>query len=159
RRGFPGPPPQILWARHGKSPMRYSLLWSALGTAVIHGVSCRTPTEITLLMSTDVGCAELHGTTVTIGGPGSEAKAPPASSKACGSDLGSLVVVPSGAKTEELFIKVVGGVGRDPASCVPPQYGPDCIVARRAIRFVPHAELRILVPLRAVCKGVACSEG
>jgi hypothetical protein len=88
-----------------------------------------------------------------------EAKAPTATSTACGAsgDLGALVVVPSGGKSAEVAFKVVAGVGRDAASCVPP-YGDGCIVARRSIRFVPHTDLRLLVPMRAACNGVACGD-
>lgn len=130
----------------------------AVGVAL--AASCRGPTEVTVVMSTDVKCGDLRGTSVTIGHLGEiEQKAVTATSTVCADsgDLGSLVIVPSGSTGDEVAIKVVAGVGRDAESCVPP-YGKGCIVARRSIHYLPHSELRIAVPLRAACDGVACSD-
>jgi hypothetical protein len=123
-------------------------------------VACRPATELEIVLTTDAPCESLRGTTVTVGALGEiETRAPTTASGSCaaGGDLGTLVVVPSGGKNDEVSFKVIAGVGRDPQSCVPP-YGPGCIVARRAIRYVPHTKLRIAVPLRDACNGVACAE-
>jgi hypothetical protein len=120
--------------------------------------SCRAATEITLVVSTDVPCSGLRGTSVTVGRLGDiETKSATTSSTFCDAsgNLGTLVVVPSGAKGDEVALKVVAGLSRDADACVPP-YGKGCIVARRAVRFLPHTPLRIGVPLRAACDGVAC---
>ena len=122
-------------------------------------VDCRAATEITIAITTDVPCADLRGTSVTVGRLGElEARAITASSIVCDAsgDLGSLVIVPSGARTEELAIRIIAGLGRDVESCVAPNYGPGCVVARRALRYLPHTGLRIAVPLRAICNGVPC---
>jgi hypothetical protein len=133
-----------------------------LGLLLVLGAitSCRAPTEIALVLSTDVKCVDLRGTSVTVGRLGEiETKASTTSSTFCDAsgDLGLLVVVPSGGKSDEVAMKIVAGVGRDADSCVPP-YGKGCVVARRALHFLPHTPLRILVPLRAACNGVACGE-
>jgi hypothetical protein len=116
---------------------------------------------MTLVLSTDVKCADMRGTSVTVGRLGEiETKAATTSSTFCdpsSGDLGALVIVPSSGNRDEVAMKIVAGVGRDADSCVPP-YGKGCIVARRAVRYLPHTPLRISVPLRAVCDGVACAD-
>src|SRR5262249_5776920 len=57
----------------------------------------------------------------------------------------------------DVAFKIVAGIGRDADTCVPP-YGKGCVVARRAMHFVPHADLRVDVPLRAACDGVSCAD-
>jgi hypothetical protein len=141
-----------------RAPRLFAL--TVLGAALALG-SCRAPTEITLVLSTDVKCAEIRGTSVTVGALGDiETKPATASSTFCDAssgDLGALVIVPSGGKGDEVAMKVIAGRGRDAASCTPP-YGRGCIVARRAIHFLPHIALRVRVPLRAACDGVPCRD-
>jgi hypothetical protein len=67
------------------------------------------------------------------------------------------VVTPSGGNDEEVWIRMVAGVGRDPATCTPGNDGAGCIIARRALHYLPHTRVRLRVPLRAVCAGVACA--
>jgi outer membrane protein assembly factor BamB len=121
--------------------------------------SCRAPTEVTITLTTDVPCSQIQGTTVTVGQLGDiESSVVTTSSELCDSSgsLGTLVLVPSGARNEEVAFRVVAGVGRTADSCVPPAYGPGCIVARRSIHYIPHTPLRIGVALRASCEGVVC---
>src|SRR5690349_11929050 len=83
-------------------------------------VSCRAPTEITIVLSTDVPCADLRGTSITVGRLGEiEAKAATTSSTFCDAsgDLGALVVVPSGGNGDEVAIKLVAGLGKDADGC------------------------------------------
>jgi hypothetical protein len=143
--------------------VRRGLVVVALPTAALAAtvtMSCREATEITIVLSTDVPCSDMPGSTVTVGRLGDiEAKAPTTSSTFCDAasgDLGSLVIVPSAGDSDEVAVKIVAGHGRDPASCVAPGYGKGCIVARRAIRFVPHTALRLAVPLHVACDGIAC---
>jgi hypothetical protein len=70
--------------------------------------------------------------------------------------VGSLVLVPSAASDEVFAVRIVAGVGRDPADCVPPIYGPGCIVARRTLSFVSDTALTLPVALRGACDGVRC---
>jgi hypothetical protein len=74
---------------------------------------CRAPTEITLVVTTDVACNDLQSTSVTVGHTGEiETKAPTTSSTFCSASgaLGALVVVPSGGKGDELALKVVAAL-------------------------------------------------
>jgi len=63
-------------------------------------------------------------------------------------------VVPSGGNADDIEIRVALGVGHDVESCG--EGGPTCVVARRILRFGPHANVRVDVPLRQACVGVAC---
>ena len=110
---------------------------------------CQAPTEVTLTLSTDVPCSQLTGLTITVGSKGDvETKAPETRSQSCSAsgNLGTIVVVPVGSKDQEVTIKVIAGVNRDPESCAAPAYGIGCIVARRSLQFLvserrsyPHA--------------------
>jgi hypothetical protein len=83
----------------------------ALGVTV---ASCRSPTEIKVVVTTDFDCADLKDVTVTVGTLGDALESdPPASTSSSCSDggVGTLVVVPSGSDHAEIGIKVVGGSG------------------------------------------------
>jgi hypothetical protein len=123
-------------------------------------VACRSPTQITVIVTTDVDCSKLGGTSIATGRldefPG---KPPAATATRCDrvtGELGTLVVVPSGAKDEEVALRIVTGVGKDPEACsgVP---GDTCIVAKRALRFIPHEELVMRVVMRSSCLGKPCA--
>jgi outer membrane protein assembly factor BamB len=127
----------------------------ALGTA-----DCRAPTEVTVDLTTDVKCDHLQGVAIAVGKVGEvEDKPSTATQIGCSTEghVGTLTVVPSGSNTDEVTIKIVGGVDRDPESCKAPTYGTGCIVARRTIRYVAHTPLVLDVPLRNACNGVICS--
>lgn len=136
-----------------------------VGAACLVGLAtmeaCRAPTEITLELSTDVKCADLRGTAITIGDlTGLDAKPSTTVTLACNPQtgrIGSMVVVPRGSKDDTVAMKVVTGVGRDTGECLPPAYGPGCIVARRALRFIASASLTLPIFMGAVCNGIACN--
>jgi hypothetical protein len=130
----------------------------AIGGAYFAATACRGPTEISLVISTDVDCTDLRGTAVAIGTvDGVEEKTPVTSSTLCDASgsIGTLVVVPSGGRSAEVGIRVVAGIGREAEACVPPTYA-GCIVARRSIRFVVSTPLRLPVALRIDCRDVPC---
>lgn len=144
--------------REGRPPTR-SVGASAIVLALLLVFSCREPTQVTLLLTTDVPCDKWRGATVTVGSEAEvETKAPVTTTTTCNPDgsAGSLVVVPSGESDGTFAVKVVGGVERDPAECKPPFYGPGCIVARRIVEFSPHTPLAIAIALRGACSGVRC---
>jgi sulfatase-modifying factor enzyme 1 len=135
-------------------------VFARLGFFALFLVSCRAPTEIKLVITTDVPCPQFQGTTIAVGDPaGIETKAPTTSSTSCDAsgNVGSLVVVPSGSKSADVAIRVVGGLLRDPESCTAPAYGTGCIVARREVNFDEAAPLTIPIALRASCSGVVCT--
>lgn len=132
---------------------------AAVGLLALASVGCRDPTQITLAITTDIDCDDFGGVTVSPGSAGAaEQSLPSAVTTRCDENgrVGTLVVVPSDAKNANVAIKVVGGLGRDPTSCVPPEFGPGCVVARRQLRYIEHEPLRLDIPLRAVCSGIPC---
>jgi outer membrane protein assembly factor BamB len=120
--------------------------------------SCRSPTEVTLALSTDVPCSQLVDVSISVGTPDDVgSKAPSAvSSKCTAGDLGTLVVAPSGNKSSAIGIQVVAGVGRASASCATIHDGSGCIVARRSLNFVPEKPLTLDIALKEACNGVVC---
>ncbi len=120
---------------------------------------CQHPTEVTLSISTDVPCAQVKGVTITVGAPSAvETMAPETVSQTCTGPgvLGTIVVVPGGARNAVVDIKIVEGVNRDPASCTAPGYGTGCIVSRRSLEFIPHTPLTLDISMSSSCNGVAC---
>jgi hypothetical protein len=147
-------------AMHVLSARYVALVASLLGLA-----GCRTPTQVTLEISTDLDCGELQGTTITVGTLDSIECSPEATEtfQCEAGRIGSLVVVPSGALNEEFAVKVVTGVTLPPpvpdATCTASSNPPDylgTIVARRALRFIPHTELTLPIVMQRACEGVAC---
>ena len=69
--------------------------------------------------------------------------------------LGTLTILPSGADDAEVGIKVVMGVKRAADTCSAPDY-VGCVVARRAVRFVPGRETRVVVEMDLACLDVPC---
>jgi hypothetical protein len=122
--------------------------------------ACRGPTQITVELTTDVRCADVRGTAITVGELTTiETKPAVAVTPACDPTtgrVGSMVIVPSGDRDEQVSFRVVMGLGRDPSECVAPAYGPGCIVARRALRFIPGQSLYVPIFLGTVCNGVPC---
>jgi hypothetical protein len=120
---------------------------------------CRAPTQITFEVTTDVPCEKLRGTSVVVGPLDAlTAERPPTTtSAACTSDgrIGSLVVVPSGDDGALVGVRIVTGVAVDPTRCGP--QGEGCIVAKRALRFVPHEPLTVKVGMDSACESVPCS--
>jgi hypothetical protein len=103
----------------------------------------RHPTEIVLDVSTDVPCERVRGSAIAVAHREGIDTAPVvAASSACegGGDLGSLVIVPSGARDADLAVRVTVALGSTTADkCV--SADAECIVATRALRFTPHASI------------------
>ena len=136
-------------------------LLAALAVLVIAAaVSCRDPTEVTVEITTDIRCPDMKGVTLTVGNLTDLDQRPvTTATNACDPAtlrIGAIVIVPSGDDDETVAVRVVMGFGRDPAECVPPAYGPGCIVARRALRYIPHTRLTLPIFMSAQCNGIAC---
>jgi hypothetical protein len=148
--------------RRKASPWRGAcLLVAILGVAHLSG-ACRNPTEIELDIWTNVPCTDSiqwQGVAVYTGEPGLdlEAKAPAMASPACDSagHVGTLVVTPSGPDNEQVGIRVVAGLAREPEDCGANGYA-GCIVARRTLNYVPHETTPLRIDLDSSCIGHAC---
>jgi hypothetical protein len=101
--------------------------------------SCLTPTQIELVITTDVGCSELNGVTITAGPPREVERASVSTlTNDCrnvegGAEIGTIVVAPSGDKDSAVGIKVVAGVTAEVESCTADNRHAGCIVARRRL--------------------------
>lgn len=139
----------------------------ALAAALV--ASCREPTEVRLVLSSDLRtCPPLPGakssgtTTITVGadlaslsdGPGTTTDT---CTPASPGSIGELVLVPSGDRGAQIAIEIVAGLGKEAcAARVPGTSLAGCVVARRRLRFVPHTSLELPVELRQECAGVSC---
>ena len=139
------------------SPVRALAVFATASLLAALAPGCRTPTAITLEITTDVPCEKLRGTQIAVGTPDDvEGKAGAAVTPTCRNGyVGSLVIVPSGDKSTEVGVRVVSGVDHAPEDCAAAGYA-GCIVARRAIHFIPHTELTIPIAMRLVCVGDPC---
>jgi hypothetical protein len=122
-------------------------------------VACRADTEIDLKVSTNLACSEWGGTAVSVGelGPALESRPPSTTSSFCDDAgfLGTVVAIPSGAENANVAFRIVGAVGQLVDDCIA-DAGAGCIVARRALNFIPHETLNVAVPLWKTCEGVLC---
>jgi hypothetical protein len=134
---------------------------SVVVTGALVVIGCREPTQVTLVLSTDVPCDAWQNATIAVGGGAGDVEnaAPATKTTTCdpAGEIGTLVLVPRGSAGDAFTAKIVGGVHRAPETCVAPAYGAGCIVERRALRFLPHTSLRVLVALSHVCDGVGCT--
>ena len=124
--------------------------------------ACQSPTEITFVLTTDQPCASLGGTAISVGVLGTELDRKPATtvSKTCDDathSLGKLVVTPSGASNAEVAARIVVGVGKSAEQCIVDGFVGGCIVARRALRFIPHTPLTVAVALEKACLDNPCA--
>jgi hypothetical protein len=137
----------------------FFLLVSALASPT---AACLEPTEIMLDVRTDVVCSDSthwRGVAVSVGQPGTdvESRSPVLTTTACaaGGEIGTLAVVPTGAKDAQVGIRVVAGITRNPEDCAAQGYD-GCIVARRTVTYLPHQSQHLLIDLTSDCIGNAC---
>jgi hypothetical protein len=141
-----------------RPPLR--CLWAAAALVVALGsASCRSPTEITVSVTTDIDCSKLQGTSIAVGSADSLASTlPSATTLTCdGGNIGTLVVVPSGGGNPDIAIRVVTGVSESPDACDKDGYTGGCIVARRSLHFIAHTSLTVPVVMRSDCENVQCN--
>jgi hypothetical protein len=143
---------------------RRYLPWIAVVCATALGVaslwSCLDPTEVTLVISTNLPCTAVTqsgGVAISVGPPGDDSVSPSAVAKSCSDDggVGTLVVVPNGDPKAQLGIRVVVGVDASTSSCDQTNYA-GCIVARRSLYYVPHQPLTMPIYLDQACVSVHC---
>jgi hypothetical protein len=133
-----------------------------LGGLAGAALSCLGPTEVTLSLSTDVACDSVSGTSIRVGvGDDVRSTAPATTTATCGAGgvIGTLAVVPDGARDGRLAVQVVTAVGVPLDSCKPPAFGKDCIVATRLLGFIPHRALDLPIVMRSACRGIVCPDG
>ncbi|HEY2510895.1 MAG TPA: hypothetical protein VGI39_08565 [Polyangiaceae bacterium] len=135
------------------------MLKRASAALALLAVACRSPTQITFDITTDVPCNQLGDTQVTAGALEVLDKGLPPTTTAPQCTLeghvGSFVVVPSGGDDNaQVAVEIVAGVGESTNLCAADP--TKCIVAKRALRFIPHTPLTVSVGLDSACAGVVC---
>ena len=139
----------------------FRLFASLVGVVVLPVTACREATQIEVVVTTDVPCSHVTETSIAVGTLADVEKKPTTTlSNACDASgkLGTLVVVPSGDASAEVAVRIVLGLnGQRADACVQSNYKGGCIVARRAVHYLPHASLRVPVALQGACRDVACT--
>ena len=130
-------------------------------------VSCREPTEITVVIKTGEQCADLSGVEIVVGPDQTqtqmrfEQEYTVALTHDCDSSgtVGSLVVTPGGSGGTIVIaagVRVGGAAAPDPTSCAMADVAKSCIVARRSFSFISHTSLTLPIELDPLCLGKAC---
>jgi hypothetical protein len=136
----------------------------ALAGAAATLAECRASTEVTLDLETDVPCKNLNGTVISAGrDPESVENAAPFVTTAYGctngddgGSIGTFVLVPGGAKDAPLAVRLVAGVTARAEDCVAGRADAGCVVARRALNYLPHTPLTLRIDLRQDCVDRPC---
>ena len=144
-------------------PYRMIAVPALFALVSLEGAACRTPTDMTVHVVSDVPCVKQRGVIVAVGDPSTYESLPPSGqSLQCSQvgtdlyDMGTIVIVPHADGADRLGIRVVVGVDRDAETCSSADGFKGCIVARRLLNYLPHNELTVDVLLRDACKDVPC---
>lgn len=130
-------------------------------------VSCREPTQITVVIRTGEKCSDLSGAEIVVGPSQKETqtrfeqKFTAAQSHDCDTTglIGTLVITPGGAGGTIVVaagVRVGGAPAPDPAECATAASAKSCIVARRSVSFLDHRSLTLPIELDPLCVGQAC---
>lgn len=138
-----------------------------IGCAAVAAVgslwACLRPTQITLRLTTDVPCDQIAERGVSIwNGTGLRDAVPLTSTRDCTggapiATVGTLVIAPSGSRSDEITVTAAAGVGRKSEECAAAGF-EGCIVARRRLRYVEHTPLELPVLLSLSCLDKLCDD-
>lgn len=136
----------------------------ALGIVAATGLlgGCFGATEIDVELTTTVPCEQRIQTQLFTGARGTTdfGAAPAAETAECTTAeprIGTLSIVPSGARDAAFDLEVVAGVGVEASTCRPGHLDR-CIVVRRRASFLKHKALRFPILLSDRCIGVVCGQ-
>jgi len=133
---------------------------------VLGACGCRPPTEVTVVITTNVACEKVTDTGIVVGTAADveQKHAGTVTSTCTGGTVGSLVLVPSKARDAAFVVKVVTGVGVSTEDCLASPTRPTdvkgergCIVARRELGFIPQTPLTLPIVMHQACIGVQCA--
>ena len=142
------------------------ILGSAGVFALLALAACRSPTEVTLVLSTNACDAGYSSTGVVVRYTGAGAGAPSvAATTSCGAggSIGTLVVVP-GAQGNAPFVATAYTAVLGPKGPVDPTAtceadASHCIVASREIGFIANTPLTLPIEMNKACLGKTCKTG
>ena len=148
------------------------MIGGAIPVVALFVDGCRSPTQVTLDVGTNVVCSDMRGVEIIVAGDPQEAEhraaldAPgiryaTASTEVCTEGpsprpIGTLVVTPGGGGGAVVVVAAFGGA--KVSDCIAPNFGPGCIVARRRFAFADHTPSTLPIVLDPVCSGVPCNE-
>ncbi|MBK6692732.1 MAG: hypothetical protein IPG50_11060 [Myxococcales bacterium] len=142
-----------------------AVLGGALGvaSAAAFAWACLRPTQITLQLTTDVTCADLLSTSIYNGSASGADAIPFTTTTDCTEGvtrtIGTLVLAPSGSKSDTVTVTIVAGVKVRSETCTSANNFRECIVARRKVRYSEHQPLEVSVFLANACRGIVCPDG
>jgi hypothetical protein len=121
---------------------------------------CRDATQVRLELTTDALCDDVRNTSLALSSVAElEDSLPDTTTDRCAPGtgrIGSLTVVPADADDSAFGIRVVVGLGKTADACVEDDYQGGCIVARRALRFIPHRTLHVPIKMEVICRDIPC---
>lgn len=132
---------------------------AATALAVSSLSHCVGATEIMLDLHTDVSCAVVgvRGVTIAVGEPNDETTGIVTSATSCDAgSIGTLALLPRGDIGGPVAVRVVLGVNTKADDCAAPNAYSGCIVARRSLRYSPHAKLTLPIDLDQDCLDDPC---
>lgn len=149
--------------RRRKTALSFGVL-----ACVAVAVSCREPTEITVVIKTGEKCSDLSGVEIVVGPDQGqtqkrfEQQFTAAVSHDCDASgsIGTLVVTPGGTGGTIVVaagVRVGGAPAPDPATCALAENAKSCIIARRSFSFLDHTSLTLPIQLDPLCVGQACN--
>jgi hypothetical protein len=119
---------------------------------------CLDPTEIIVVISTDVPCSQVTSTAIAVGKPGDDKNFTSAKTTACADDggIGTIVVLPSHGIDDAVGIRVtLATLGAQADTCISPTFD-GCIVARRSLSYYPHHPLTLPIAMQQICESQKC---
>lgn len=122
-------------------------------------VACRAPTQVKLVVSTDIPCDRLKGIAIT-GGPlaNVEDSAPQTVTYTCGAGgvIGTLYSTPADADDGKVAFRVLAGVDKDVSQCTERDGYAGCSRQLRQLAYLPNETAELPIVLYLVCVGVPC---
>lgn len=139
--------------------MRFLLPLLVAGVVSSSVVACYGATEIELQIDTDVPCATVRTSGITIAAGSSLTESNDCTDGVAGgrNRIGNLVLVPESG-TPDIAIRVVLGVGRITRDCASAS-NAGCIVADRRLSYRKHESLKVPIRLDNACSVRQCPEG
>lgn len=144
----------------GKSVLAF--FGASFAVSVFAAEGCLAPTQLTLVIDTNVPCSELSGVKIVVASDPDAAEGRTstfvnAETQTCLSNgrVGTLVVTPSDGASRAAVV-VMAGVTTPVKACSAATGYAGCIVARRLVPFIEHTSLTVPILLEVDCLDVPC---
>jgi len=139
--------------------LRFGIATALAVVPIALAVACNAPTQVKLVVSTDIPCDRLKGIAIT-GGPLAtvEDSAPQTVTYTCGAGgvIGTLYSTPADADDGKVAFRVLAGVDKDVSQCTERDGYAGCSRQLRQLAYLPHETAELPIVLYLVCVGVPC---